>query len=108
METFLNFCYQSSQPQLFSIKGRLLLRKKFITPVWVNFSLLALLLVSSSTTLTACQNMRFGPEAIKKEKEDKAVKADKKKNENPSTKSKSNKSNPTPGEQDTQIDDDPQ
>ncbi len=81
------------------------MRKKFITPVWVNFSLLALLLVSSSATLTACQNMRFGPEAIKK---DKAIKADKKKNENPSTKSKPKNSNPTPGEQDTQLDDDPQ
>lgn len=49
--------------------------------------------------------MRFGPEAIKK---DKAIKADKKKNENPSTKSKPKNSNPTPGEQDTQLDDDPQ
>jgi hypothetical protein len=80
------------------------LREKFRTLIWVNYLLLALLLFSSGVTLTACQNMRFGPEAIKKEKEDKADK--KKKNENQST--KSNKTNPTPGEQDTQLDDDPQ
>ena len=84
------------------------MKKKFKTPIWVNFSLLALLLVSSGVTLSACQNVRFGPEAIKKEKE--AKKAEQKKqDENKPTTSKSNKSDQTPGkEQDTEIDDDPE
>ncbi|MEO8891429.1 MAG: hypothetical protein ABI417_07825 [Coleofasciculaceae cyanobacterium] len=84
------------------------MKNKFKTPIWVNFSLLVLLLISSSFTLTACQNMRLGPEAIKKEKEAKKA-AQTKQNENKPTKSKAKQSNPTPGkEQDTQIDDDPE
>ena len=94
----------------FSIKGKLLLKEKFRTPNWVNFSLLTLLLFSSSATLTACQNMQFGPDAIKKEKADKAAKADqKKKNDPKAAKSKAHKSDQTSGkEQDTQVDDDPE
>lgn len=82
------------------------MKKKFRPPILLN-SLLALLLISSST-LTACQNVRFGPEAIKKEKE--AKKAEQKKQtETKPIKSKSKPSEPTPGkEQDTQIDDDPE
>lgn len=85
------------------------MKKKFRTPTLVKFSLVLLLLVSSGVTLTACQNVHFGPDSTKKAKEDKAAKANqKKKSENQSTKSKPN-SNSTPGnEQDTQIDDDPQ
>ncbi|MGB5962984.1 MAG: hypothetical protein WBG73_20275 [Coleofasciculaceae cyanobacterium] len=81
------------------------MKKKFKTPILVN-SLLALLLVSSSVSLTACKNVRFGPEAIKKGKE--AKKADQKKqDENKPAKSK--QSEPTPGKVlDTQIDDDPE
>lgn len=86
------------------------MKKKFRAPILVNLSLMTLLLISSSFTLTACQNLRFGPEAIKKEKEKKAVKADQKKQEqNKPTKSKSKPSEQTPGkDQDTQIDDDPE
>lgn len=81
------------------------MKKKFKSS-WLNFSL-ALLLVSSSATLTACQNLRIGPEAINKGKEEKANK--KKQTEKTSTKSKPNKSNPTPGkDEDTQMDDDPE
>lgn len=82
------------------------MKKKSKTPIWVNLSLLALLLVSSGVTLTACQNVRFGPEAIKKEKE--AKKAEQKKqDENKPTKSKKSDQKPAEGE-DTQIDDDPE
>jgi hypothetical protein len=84
-------------------------RAKFRTPNWVNFSLLALLLTSSGVTLTACQNVRFGPQSTKQKKEDKPVKTDKKSPKNQSTKSKSKKSDQKPAEnQDTQVDDDPE
>lgn len=85
------------------------MKEKISREVWVKFWLLALLLVNSGVTLTACQNVRFGPDSAKKVKEDKAVKTNKKKSPaNQSTKSQPN-SQATPGEaQDTQIDDDPQ
>lgn len=80
------------------------MKKKFKTPILVN-SLLALLLISSSISLTACQNLRFGPEAIKKEKD--AKKADQKKPD--ANKPAKSKSEQTPGKElDTQIDDDPE
>ena len=82
-------------------------REKLRTPNLVNFSLLALLLTtSSSITLTACQNVRFGPQSTKQQKVDKT---DKKSPKNQSTKSNSKKSNQKPAEnQDTQVDDDPE
>ena len=84
------------------------MKKKFRAPIWVNLALLTSLLISSSFSLTACQNVRLGPEAIKKEKE--AKKADQKKqDQNKPALSKSKPSEQTPGkEQDTQIDDDPE
>jgi hypothetical protein len=81
-------------------------REKFRTPNWLNFSLLALLLISSGVTLTACQNVRFGPQSTKQKKVDKT---DKKSPGNQLTKSKSKKSDQKPAEnQDTQVDDDPE
>jgi hypothetical protein len=85
------------------------LQNKIKTPILVKFSLMVLLLVTSGVTLTACQNVHFGPDSAKKAKEEKAAKVNKKKaTGNQATKSKPT-SNPTPGEaQDTQLDDDPQ
>lgn len=62
-----------------------------------------LLLVSSGLTLTACQNVKFGSESIKRQKENQPAKSDQK------LKSKPKKSDqkPSPGE-DTTVDDDPE
>lgn len=80
---------------------RKLIRTKIVVGV--------LLLVSSGLTLTACQNVKFGSESIKKQKENQPAKSDQKLKKDQSTSPKSKKSDqkPSPG-QDNTVDDDPE
>lgn len=82
--------------------------------IWVNFSVLALLLVSGSLALTACQNVKLGPQSTKQQKEKQSTKSnpknsDKQLKQNQSSESKQKKSDQQPKDgQDTQTDDDPE
>ena len=87
---------------------------KFKKAIWVNFCVLALLLVISSLGLTACRNVKLGPQSIKQQKEKQSTKSDPKNPDkqlkpNQSSKSQQKKSDQQPKDgQDTQIDDDPE
>lgn len=80
----------------------------------VNFTVLALLLVNSGFTLTACQQLNLGGNSTEKLKQESPAKSDQKtsdkklKQESP-TKSNQKTSDQNEGkEQDTQVDDDPE
>lgn len=79
---------------------------KLRKPIGLNFAVVALLLFVSGLTLTACQNVKIGPDANQKPKENQPSKSGEKLKNNQSEKSAKKKSSQKakPG-QDNQDDD---
>lgn len=79
---------------------------KFRKLIGLNFAVVALLLFTSGLTLTACQNVRVGPDANKKAKENQPAKSGEKVNKNQSEKSAKKKSDQKPGQDNSDDDQD--
>jgi hypothetical protein len=83
--------------------------RKFRKPIWVNFSVLTLLLVTSGFTLSGCQKVLRGGKTTDKPKENSPAKVEQHKSSKQLKQKQSAKSNQKKNkDDDTQDDDDPE
>ncbi len=83
--------------------------KKFRKTIWVNFSVLALLLVTSGFTLSSCQNIHLGGKTSEKKTEKQPTKVEQQKSNKQLKKKQPKKANQKKNpDEDTQDDDDPE
>jgi hypothetical protein len=83
--------------------------RKFRKPIWVNFSVLALLLVTSGVTLSGCQNLIRGGKTTNKPQENPPIKIEQHKSSKQLKQKQSAKSDKKKNkDEDTQDDDDPE
>ena len=83
--------------------------RKFRKTIWVNVSVLALLLVTSGFTLSSCQNIHLGGKATEKPQKNHPAKVDQhKSNKQLKQKQSAKSTQKRDKDDDTQQDDDPE
>lgn len=79
---------------------------KFRKPNWLNFAVVVLLVATSGLTITACKNVRIGPDANQKSQENQQGKSGEKLKKNQSGNSAKKKSDQQSKPRQDNLDDD--